>query len=41
MSIKAILRNFIETLFIITKPDITMQRAPFEARIGQGLTSTK
>ena len=34
-------KNFIETLFIITKPDKTKQKAPFEAKIGQGLMSTR
>jgi len=39
--IKEINAIFIETLFIITKPDNTMQRAPLDANKGQGLTSTR
>lgn len=33
--------NFMDTLFIITNPESTIQRALFEANKGHGLTSTK
>lgn len=41
IKIKEIRENFIDTLFIITSPERTIQSAPFEARSGQGLKSTK